>query len=385
MVGSEEVTQTVSRGWSSVSEQAIDVRAIQWNRSNPAETINAMVAASAKSDVLVGPASAIAELFFAKSIVPLTGDELVAIGDDLYPALRNGIARYAADLIAMPIATPIPALWMAAGGATGDEIKTWADYDRAVETVWNGNASEPTAPGWAANSFLWRASTSVSRWLFSRESFAPAIDDPEHTECLSQMATTVRRYKTPRQTMADVYTSIRRGEIAGGVAYPVDADPIDGDWSVSNLPASDNLVDSIVKPLPDLFSPVAMLSANCRQTEASKTFVGWLSGGEGSQSSRQKLPPMHPVRESVQNEAATPYVSWIKKPLRTAVALPTMQVIAAGEYYRVLDQSITRCLDGKASADEALKDTAKQWNQITARIGVDEQLRAWRRAQGMRA
>lgn len=385
MVASDDLAETIMRGWSSVSEQAIDVQAISFDRARPDEAISALVDASGKSDVLVGPASAIAELFSEKLIVSLADDELESIGDDLFPALRNGMARYAADLIAMPIATPIPALWMTANDVSPDDIKTWADYDRLVETNWNGSAAEPTAGGWAATSFLWRASTSVSRWLFSRETFAPTIDDEEHVACLSQMVTTVNRYKKPRQTMAEVYESIRQGNVSGGIAYPTDADPIDGDWNVFSLPVGENLLNSLVKPLPDPFSPVAMLSSNCRQTEASKTFIGWLTGGEGSQSSRQKLPPMHPTRESIQDNNTTPYTGWIKKPLRAAVALPTIQIIDAGDYYRVLDQAVTRCLDGKASVDEALQDTAKQWNQITARIGTEEQLRAWRRAQGMRA
>lgn len=385
MVGSDDFAETTARGWSSVSEQAIDIQAISLDRAQPAEAITALVTASAKSDVLIGPALAIAELYSEKAIVPLSDDGLASIGDDLYPALRNGMARYAADLIAMPVATPFPALWMMANEASPSDIKTWADYDRLVDTVWKGDAAEPTAAGWAATSFLWRASTSVSRWLFSRETFAPAIDDEEHVDCLSQMAKTVNRYVTPRQTMAEVYASIRQGKVSGGVAYPTTGDPIDADWSVSGLPAGQNLLDSLTKPLPDLFSAVAMLSANCRQTEASKTFIGWLTGGEGSQSSRKKLPPMHSTRESIQDNATTPYASWIKKPLRAAVALPSMQVIAAGEYYRVLDDAVQRCLDGKDPAEQALKNAAQQWNQITARIGTDEQLRAWRRAQGMRA
>lgn len=385
MVCSDDVAETTARGWSSVSEQAIAIQAVSFDRTRPSEAIGALVAASAKSDVLVGPSSSIAELYSEKAIVPLADDGLTAISDDLYPALRNGMARYAADLIAMPIATPLPALWMTANEASPNDIKTWVDYDRFVGTVWKGKAAEPTAAGWAATSFLWRASTSVSRWLFSRETFAPAIDDEEHVACLSQMAKTVNRYTTPRQTMAEVYGSIRQGNVSGGVAYPTDGDPMDADWNVSSLPASESLLDSLVKPLPDLFSPVAMLSANCRQTEASKTFIGWLTGGEGSQSSRQKLPPMYSTRESIQDNAITPYATWITKPLRAALALPTMQIIAAGEYYRVLDDAVQRCLDGKDPAEQALKNAAQQWNQITARIGTDEQLRAWRRAQGMRA
>jgi hypothetical protein len=384
LVGGEDVAETISRGWSSVSEQAIDVRTIAMDRAAPTRAINDLVTAAAKSDVLIGPASAIAELFAEKSIVPLTGDELSSIGEDLYPALRNGLARYASELVAVPVATPLPAIWMSADDADAT-INTWADYDRLVDTVWKGNAAEPTAQGWAAMSFLWRASTSVSRWLFSRENLAPVIVDDDYADCLTQMATTVARYRQPRQTAADVYQAIREGNINGGLAFPTDASPIDGDWNVTALPAGKALVDSLVKPLPDVFSVVGMLSSNCRQTAASKTFLDWLSGGEGSQATRRKLPPMQATRESIVDGVAGPYASWVKTPLRSAVALPVLQVIAAGDYYRVLDEAVTRCLDGKATAKESLAAAAKQWNEITTRVGDEKQLRAWRRAQGMRA
>lgn len=385
MVGSEDVAETITRGWSSVSEQAIDVQTIPFQRADSAGAINAFVAASAKADVLIGPASAIAELFADGAVVPLVGDDMVALGDDLFPAMRNGLSRYATELIAIPIAAPMAALWTTADDASAQEIKTWRDYDRIVESSWKGSAAEPTAGGWAAATFLWRASTSVSRWMFSRETFAPVIADEDHVECLTQMATTVARYTRPRQTAAEVYQAIRGGTVRGGLAFPTDVETIDGDWNVLNLPTSEMLVDSLVKPMPDAFSTVAMLPANCRQTEASKTFLGWLSGGEGSQASRRKMPPMHSTRESIQDDIDGPYTSWITQPLRSATTMPTLQVIASGEYYASLDEEVIRCLDGKSTAKQSLETTAARWNEITNRVGADRQLRAWRRAQGMRA
>jgi hypothetical protein len=50
----------------------------------------------------------------------------------------------------------------------------------------------------------------------------------------------------------------------------------------------------------------------------------------------------------------------------------------------VLDRAVVGCLDGRWSAEEALSEVARQWEELTEIYGRDDQARAWRFAQGLR-
>ena len=79
------------------------------------------------------------------------------------------------------------------------------------------------------------------------------------------------------------------------------------------------------------------------------------------------------------------YDQWLAERLQTPLTMPTLQILNAGQYYHVLEQQVQKCLRGDAAAQEALGEVAEQWRSITNKVGTEKQLRAWRRAQGMRA
>ena len=78
------------------------------------------------------------------------------------------------------------------------------------------------------------------------------------------------------------------------------------------------------------------------------------------------------------------YDRWLADRLASPVTLPTLQIQDSGFYYQALDDQIGRVLQGDAEPAAALAEVARQWQAKTKEIGVDEQLRAWRRAKGMR-
>ena len=79
------------------------------------------------------------------------------------------------------------------------------------------------------------------------------------------------------------------------------------------------------------------------------------------------------------------YQQWLGRRLEVPVTLPALQLLSAGRYYEVLDQQVGRCIDGKATAEEALAEVSTKWRAINDSVGTEKQERAWRRAQGMRA
>jgi hypothetical protein len=74
----------------------------------------------------------------------------------------------------------------------------------------------------------------------------------------------------------------------------------------------------------------------------------------------------------------------LRQRLSSPVTMPTLQLLAAGEYYEALDRHVIRALAEEVSPAEALAQVAKEWQAITELIGEEKQSGVWRRAQGMR-
>ena len=74
----------------------------------------------------------------------------------------------------------------------------------------------------------------------------------------------------------------------GGIAFPQRSIEPEDDLQAVNCPG----VNDLSKVLLDPFSPVISLSANCRQSTAAKRFIHWISGGEGSEATRQQVSGM---------------------------------------------------------------------------------------------
>ena len=58
--------------------------------------------------------------------------------------------------------------------------------------------------------------------------------------------------------------------------------------------------------------------------------------------------------------------------------VPEFILRGAAEYSDALDKNLVEAFVGQKSAEEAMKDAAKEWNRITRRLGKDKQIEAWR-------
>ena len=202
---------------------------------------------------------------------------------------------------------------------------------------------------------------------------------------LEQMVKTCSRYQTKDQTPQEVWDGVSSSKLRGGIGFPELRSSLDGALMLSELPgASDSS-----RVLLDPFSPVVALASSCRQSAAAKRFMIWISGGEGSQAMRRQVRGMTDTRAaqgSLESSGASrsDYDLQLRETLSRPVTMPTLQLLSGGEYYAVLDREVIRALKGEVSPEEALAEVAAQWQAIAERIGVEEQLSVWRRAQGMR-
>ncbi len=388
MIGSDEDAEAIRRGWSAVTDQPLSIQPIGLNRAEAGALFDAVHDAAKKSDLVMYPLALVAQLTGEEAIVSISKDDFEQIEESagkLLPSPGNGVARYAGEYFAMPLGAAIPALLSAE--EIGD-VNSWEDYDRLVAQQWGSMAAEPSTPGWVGVMFLRRAAE-IPSWLFRREDLQPVVDTEPYFEALQLMARTYSRYKSKPRTPNQIWDGIQAGELKGGIGFPVGQNSSEVEVYVNNAPG----MDESSKLLLDPFALVISLSSSCRQSVVAKRFIRWISGGEASESVRRNVSGMTVVRRSpatsVQGDSAggvkNRYDDWLASRLQTPVTLPTLQILNAGEYYHALDQQVLRCLQGKATAQEALGEVARQWQSITERVGTEKQLRAWRRAQGMRA
>ena len=386
-LGSESETEVVQRAWGAVSPQPLKFDVVAIDRADASMAKVALAERAAKQDVVVFPMLFMAEMHANEALVPVTDDELNSTDEKLgrvYPALRSGAAQFGGQVIATPLGGLLPAV---VSVDEPDSFGSWKEYHQWVKDELNGKASEPLAQGWAGVMFLWRASTNVeTSWLFDRDGMQPLIADENFVDALNQLRETFKLCGGKRMSPKEIWAELLEEKLKGCIGFEVSGSSESADLSVTDLPGQNQN-----RLLLDPFTPLAALSAGCRQSAASKEFVDWMSGGDGSDSLRQEVPRFSITRvpsmssEQSQQAASSNYTRWFRQRLATPSTLAALRLLSADEYYKVLDETIGQCLEGKLNPDEALGLVAKQWNELTAKVGVEKQAAAWRRSQGMRS
>ncbi len=62
--------------------------------------------------------------------------------------------------------------------------------------------------------------------------------------------------------------------------------------------------------------------------------------------------------------------------------LTYLRIKGTPEYWDIMDKNLSAAMSGQKTAEEALKDTAKVWREITDRLGLDAQLKGYQDAIG---
>tara|TARA_R110002049_G_scaffold2750_2_gene21705 strand:+ start:579957 stop:581327 length:1371 start_codon:yes stop_codon:yes gene_type:complete len=377
--------EAIRRAWSAVSDQPIDLDVAELDRAQVADTTSLLTSAK-RADVLIYPLAMVGEATSSDIVIDFSDSDLSSIesaNGPLMVGLRNA-TRFSGRVSAIPLGAQVPALMSTTNTSP---LRDWNEYDRWVAEDLNGKAAEPLAAGWAAAMFLWRAaSMTQGTWLFGRENLQPVIAEDTYVSVLEQLAKTANRYQASRLTPKEIWKGLADGQIMAGIGFPQSIH-IDG-VSIGNLPGD----DQSPRVLLDMYTPVVSISSGCRQSMAAKQFITWLCGGDGSENLRQQVPSLtrtRTARLNVDSESETgqhdQYDAWLAERMKTTMTLPAIQLHAATKYYQALDQQVGRCLDGKANPAEALGEAAKQWQAITTEVGTEQQMRQWRRCQGMRA
>ncbi len=413
LVGDQHEADAIRSAWALTSEQPLDIRRVglggrpldapvdadqpkpddgeDGGELDEAKLVENWQDAALQSDVMIIPQSLIGTLTAAEAIIEFQASLLEEYRQDygaLFPAVRNGLGNYGGRRWGVPGGAKTLALLTS---DTDADAETWAEYHQRVEAI-DGRAAEPLAGGWAAASYLHRCATSIDRgWMFNRSDMEPLIDEPEYVAVLQQLAETAELYRQTDVTPRAIWERMRRGELRVAIGFEcplvtVEDAAATSDGDVFDIGVSTGPVEIEGERIwfPQS-TPLACISSGCRQTDASKRLVGWLSGGESVDGVRQQTNRFSQTRQAVQqnpSELQNAYTRWLSERLSTLQAVPSLTLPGGSRYYDALDQQVRRCVAGEASAKEALSAAKQDWQRITDRLGRPGQLAAWKRVLG---
>lgn len=432
--GQPSAAEAIRIAWGGVAEQPLAIEVISADVAAEANgedgdrpagglpedgLADQVIDALMRNDLGIVPAGLVPDLDVRGSIVS-PGNDLLGDGDELgelFPSVESSLVRWGGKSIGIPFGMPQPALLIAetADGVTLPEDQPLEDWDQYLEVARELVArvpgtdgmpvvAEPLAGGDAAKSFLWRASDAdPAVWLFDRENFRPTLTEGAYVRTLESMRACAEVYGDRRLTSGEIWTAVADGRIRMAVAWPGLDDETSQVAGLARIAVSDppglrsargggdvgvrasGRAARFVLADPDAI--MGVIGSRCRQTAVAKRFLVWLAGGEGSGSVRRAVPGMTVTRSAAREQSVAfddPYDRYLSERLQSLQVRPTLRLLGSRRYWQLLDRAVVGCLDGRLSAEEALSEVARQWEELTEIYGRDDQARAWRFAQGLR-
>jgi len=366
-------------------------------------------------------------------IIPLYGDRITAWGDTVYALPYDGDAHmlyYRKDLVAPD--SPFAADFEAEYGYTLDEPVTWSQYYDIAE-FFNGREVETageTAPIYGVAEAQRRNAQSYWVFLshaagygkvpgnpcffFSCDDMTPQVNNPGWVQALEDYIKS-RDLGPPEQLQWDVadtrvqfpagvsVLNIDWGDV-GPISYNPDASVIIGDTGFSVLPGGDRYWDyekgewveeTNVAPFIAFGGWIIGVAADSDVKDAALDFAAFMAQPEMVQ--QLAVTPdtgINPSRYSqfedldlwvdagFDPEGAQDYLDAVLNTINHPNAVLDLRIRGSAEYLNVLDVEVSRALAEEISPQEAMDNVAAGWDEITDRLGRENQLDQYRSAVG---
>jgi multiple sugar transport system substrate-binding protein len=371
-------------------------------------------------------------------IIPLYADRITAWGDTVYALPYDGDSHmmyYRKDLVNPE--SPYAAEFEAEYGYPLDEPQTWDQYFD-IATFFNGREVETAGemlPIYGVAEAQRRNAQSYWVYLSHAAGYAktpgnpcfffdcadmtPEVNNPGFVRALEEYV--ALRDLGPEEMInwdvADTRVqfpagisvfNIDWGDV-GPISYNPDASVIVGDTGFAPLPGGteywDSQADTWVTPddgvnrAPFIAFGVWIISvaADSDVKEAALDFAAFMAPPElvrqlatipdtGINPSRYSQLNIEDVSLWVESgfdeEGAVDYLSAILEGISHPNYVLDLRIRGSAEYLSVLDTEVARALVGEITPQEALDNVAVQWNDITDRLGRDEQLAQYRASVG---
>ncbi len=369
-----------------------------------------------------------------EDIIPLYGKRITAWGDTVYALPYDGDAHmlyYRKDLVNAD--SPFAAEFQEKYGYALGEPTTWQQYydiaeffnGREVETAGAMAPIAGVAEAQRRNAqsywvFLSHA-TSYAKvpgnacFFFGCDDMAPQVNNPGWVEALDDYL--VSRDLGPQEQLqwdvADTRIQFPAGASVlnidwgdvGPISFNPDASVIVGDTGFAPLPAAAHYWDYTTgawveeenqAPFIAFGGWIIGVAADSQAKACALDFASFMAAPDmvkklavmpdtGINPSRfSQLEDVQPWVDAGFDEAgATDYLDAVKNTINHPNAVLDLRIRGSAEYLSVLDVEVSRALAGEVTSQEALDNVAAQWNEITDRLGRDEQLQQYKDSVGM--
>ena len=389
--------------------------------------------------------SQLGELVEGGRILPLS-KEALAGGEldwsDVFPVVQSGAASYGGQAYAVPFGSPALTLCYRRDLFERFDRKpptTWAQYAAEVEFFrdrerlgelapaddqpWHASV-EPLAPGWAGRMLLARAAAYVRHrdnfsTLLSIDDLRPLIDEPPFVRALEEL---VASAKTSAAAVlpagaADptaARSALLAGQCAMAVTWPTAADAKSasaghaGEIAFAQLPGAPQCYnfathrwdqrkadEPIHVPLVPVAGCLGAVTKDSANAQGAFQLLFWLSGPQwGTEVAAtcaattlyrhsQTAASQKWVDAGTSAAAARQYAAVAGDALSQPVWVHGLRFAGWQQYEAALDTAVQQALAGEQTPQAALSAAAATWNEISARLGKEKQLAAYRRSLGL--
>lgn len=368
-------------------------------------------------------------------VIPLYSQRITSWGPTVYALPYDGDAHmmyYRKDLLANP---EFAAEFEKQYGYPLAEPVTWTQY-RDIAEFFNGKEVETAgekAPIFGALEAQRRNAQSywvyLSRasgygkipgnpcFFFSCDNMTPQVNNPGWVRALTEYVE-IAKFGPAEMINYDVsdtrihfpagvsVLNIDWGDV-GTISIDPDRSVVIGDVGFGVLPGGEEYWDYVkgewVKPESGANTApfiafggwIISVAANSKVKEAALDFAAFMSAPEMV----KKLAVMpdtgiNPSRfsqlENVElwvnagfdRASAEDYLDAIKNTINHPNAVLDLRITGSAEYLQTLDVEVSRAVAGEVTPQEALDNVAKAWDEITNRLGRDNQLQQYRNAVG---
>jgi multiple sugar transport system substrate-binding protein len=148
-------------------------------------------------------------------------------------------------------------------------------------------------------------------------------------------------------------------------------------------------------PLAPVSGLIGVVPASSTQQNEAFRLLAWLSGPKWGTRIATKSDDTTLYRRSqmansadwveagLEPSAAKQYAAVVQDALSSDTWVEAIRIPGSKQYYAALNEAVSKALRGEQSPADALHDAAEAWREISERLGVDQQRKAYRRSLGI--
>ncbi|MEM7456043.1 MAG: hypothetical protein AAF456_16970 [Planctomycetota bacterium] len=433
IVGDSVVGPIFERQWAASHDSKITIVDV-----NPEEFIAGDFELAEQVDVIIYPPAMIGELVSRRRIEEVPGriwsDTEHVNNRELLRHSRRTLVTFKKSVFAVPLGSPVASLMYRQDVLDAIDAgipQSWEEFDRVVsklvdaQTIRGEGGQDlptdvqlPLAEGRAAQMLLVRVAPYVrargqTSTIFDRDTMDPLIESEPFVRALSELKTIIRDVQPDEiRSAEEVFLNIVSGQSAMAICWPSAAFPQD------DIDALDSIGITRIPGSPDYFNPrdgwlerpgddsphvdvigfdglVASLWSDSPNALAAHELLRWLPAKMNSVKACPPSVNSGPFRAShlgnpqqwtgkaVSSAAAQQYADTLRACNEASVSFIFPRIPGRMEYLNALNEAVLSCLKGDVEPEEALKNAADKWREITNSRGPAVQSQALKNSQGI--